>query len=323
MRIFLLLLLALNAFAQKPADLGPILDNLKDSYDRTDPATFTRDFSPALKEANSEKILKGFFINVLPGWGHWKTTGAVAWKSEREAVVRVDFEKANTELVLRLNAEGKVEYYKFNEIAVIDFASPPQASMYLRFPLKGQWLVLEGGDTAESNRHHARVDEAFALDLVKVADDGSWSTGKESTNEQFATYGQEILNPVVGRVIQITDNIPENAPGKANAMAPEGNALAIRYAQNEYVIFEHMQAGSFSVKPGHEPAPGQVLGRAGNSGDSLHPIVTVNVMDNVLGQKGKARKFGFACVEWFDGQSWQKKTNYFPVKGDRLRPCTD
>jgi len=69
--------------------------------------------------------------------------------------------------------------------------------------------------------------------------------------------------------------------------------------------------------------PGQALAKAGRSGDTPVSVVTLSVSNNFLGQKGKARKFGFACVEVFDGQGWQKKINFSPVKGDRLRPCAE
>lgn len=313
-----LLLLSAAAFAQVPADPAPALETLRNGYDMGDYSIFSKMFSEGFKVRMDEKAAGQFFKNANIGWGNWDSFSTPERISENEVRARCVFEKTTADITVRFDAEGKIDQYTFKEVLVPDFANPPIASAYFRFPFKGEWTVLQGGDTAELNTHHDDSFMAFALDLARTPADKAGAADGASP-----TAGQEIYCPVGGTVAQLVDGIPENAPGQANAMAPHGNVIAIQYTKNEYLSISHLQAGSFAVKASQKVEPGQILARAGSSGDAPAPAVTLSVSSNLIGQKGKVRKFGFACVELFDGQGWQKKVNYSPIKGDRLRLCAE
>lgn len=307
-----LLLLAAAVFAQVPADPAPALETLRSGYDMGDYSVFSKHFSEGLKVRVDEKMAGQFFKNANIGWGNWDTFGTPERLSENEIRVRCVFEKTTADLTVKFDAEGKIDQYGFKEVDFPDFANPPIASVYFRFPFQGEWTVLQGGDTAEQNTYHDDPSMAFAMDLARPPADGAPPTA-----------GQEIHCPVGGTVAQLVDGIPDNAPGQTNALAPHGNVIAIQYTKDEYLSISHLQAGSFAVKASQKVEPGQLIAKTGNSGDVPSPAVTLSVSNNFIGQKGKVRKFGFACVERFDGQGWQKKVNYSPVKGDRLRPCAE
>jgi len=313
-----LLLLAASVFAQIPADPAPSLETLRDGYDKGDYAIFSKEFSAALKTRMDEKTAGQFFKNANIGWGHWDTFGPPERLSESEIRMRCVFEKTIADLTVKFDAEGKIDQYNFKEVLTPDFASPPIASVYFRFPFKGEWIVLQGGDTAEQNAHHNNPSMAFALDLIRAPQPKLTPAENEAL-----TAGQPVFCPVGGMVEQLIDAIPENAPGQTNPMAPDGNAISIKYTKDEYLSISHLQPGSFTVKASQKLEPGQALAKTGRSGDTPASMVTLNVSNNILGQKGKTRKFGFACVELFDGKAWQKKVNYSPVKGDLLRLCAD
>jgi hypothetical protein len=306
-----LLLFAASLLAQVPADPLPAIETLREGFNKGDYTIFSKEFSPELKARFDEKMAGQFFKNANIGWGHWDTTGAPEPVSDREVRVRCGFEKARADLTVAFTAEGKIDRYAFKPIEEADFANPPAASVFFRFPLQGEWTVLR-------SERQSPPAKAFALDLVRTL-----PAGNDEAGAQALTAGQAILAPVGGTVAQVLDGIPENAPGQVNAMAPDGNALAIRYAKDEFLSLSHLQPGSFAVKASQKVEPGQALAKAGNSGDCPHPMVTLNVSTNLVGEKGRSKKFGFACVERFDGAAWQQKVNYIPAQGDRLRPCTE
>jgi murein DD-endopeptidase MepM/ murein hydrolase activator NlpD len=325
MRIFLVILFAAaTALAQAPAEPLPVFENLREAFNATDAVAFSRDFAPALKEEIAEKFLPYFLRRTKGGWGEWETVREVSWDSGRSsAKAKVQFAETTQMLVLALDAEGRITRFDFSEVDTPDFDHPKSASAPLRFPLKGTWLVLAGGDPETYAAAGRTMQNAFALDLVKVTDGRAWKAGRETRNDQFPAYGQEVAAPIGGKLIQATDSIPENAPGERNAFAPEGNALVIKMADREYLSLSHLKGGSFSVKVGAEVAPGQTLARIGNSGDTPHPVLSMNASTDILGQKGLPIKFAFACVEVQEGQNWEKRENYSPSTGDLLRPCAE
>ena len=325
MRALLLsLILAVSAFAQTGDPLADVLDSIKEGYNKADTSIYTKHFSDSLRATQEDNQLLGFFKNAAIGWGKLKSFGAPQRQDGGRIAVTATFDKADTMMLLVLDKENKVTGLTFKEMENVDFDNPLQASVFFRFPLKGIWKVAEGGETRAQNAHHESKDEAFAVDLIRLTDEKAAPPAAPS--KSFAddpTYGQEILCPIAGAVGQLLDGIPENAAGTANAMSPWGNVLAIRYGREEFFVISHLKGGSFKIRAGESCTPGQPVALSGASGSASRPMVTFNVRNNIVGQKGKSMKFGFACVEAFDGKTWASRVNYMPVKGDILRGCPE
>jgi hypothetical protein len=325
MRALLLsLILAVSAFAQTGDPLADVLDSIKEGYNKADTSIYTKHFSSALRATHEDNQLMGFFKNAALGWGKMKSFGTPQRQDGGRVVVSAAFDKADTQLTLVLDKDNKLTHLTFKEMQSADFDNPLQASVFFRFPLKGAWKVAEGGGTREQNAHHDSRDEAFAMDFIRLTDEKAAPPAVPSkTFADDPTYGQEILCPAAGTVGQLLDGIPENTPGSANAMSPWGNVLAIRYGKEEFFLISHLKGGSFKIRAGEACTPGQPLALSGASGSTSRPLVTFNVRNNIAGQKGRSMKFGFACVEAFDGKSWSSRVNYMPVKGDILRDCPE
>jgi|GEM_PF-2441344 len=325
MRALLLsLIFAVSAFAQAVDPLTDILDSVKDGYNKADSGLYSKYFNDAYRATQEDGMLLSFFKNAAIGWGKLKAFGTPQRSAGGHVTVPATFDKADTLLLLELDKDNKVAALTFKEMQNVDFANPLLASVFFRFPLNGIWKVAEGGVTKEQNAHHDSKDEAFAMDFIRLTDEKTApSADSAKSYADDPTYGQEILCPVAGTVGQILDGISENAPGSVNAMAPNGNVLAVRYGPEEFALFSHLKGGSFKIRAGYACKPGQPLALSGVSGNVSRPIVTFNVSNNIAGQKGKSIKFGFACVEVFDGKTWTSKSNYSPVKGDILRRCPE
>lgn len=325
MRAFLLFLfLASTVFTQATDRVMPIAENIRDGYNKGDLAAFTKDFSDSLKAKWDNKAFKVYYMHLRMGWGQILSLGQPAAQEADVFTIQVIMEKAESTMTLALNKEGKVTRYELTENKGINFSKPGLASVFFRFPFEGIWKVQEGGDTAELNLHHASIAEAFAMDFIRQSDEGGAMISKQGSNAEDPSHGQIIHSPVSGTVTQVLDTVSENAPGQPNAFLPDGNFLTLNYARGEYAVFSHLKEKSCLVKLEADVVPGQPLALSGNSGDTPRPVVTFNVRTSSIGQKNsKSLKFGFACVETWDGKTWTPRTNYYPVKGDILRICPE
>lgn len=140
----------------------------------------------------------------------------------------------------------------------------------LRLPFSGEWFVFWGGRDVIDNYHVVAPDQRFAYDLV-IAKNGRTHTGSGSQNTDFFCFGQPILAPADGIVVEAVDGIADNTPGRMNAAQPAGNQVVLDHGNGEFSFFAHLQRGSVAVQRGTQVRTGDMLGRCGNSGHSSEP----------------------------------------------------
>ena len=152
-----------------------------------------------------------------------------------------------------------------------------------RLPFDGRWFVAQGGDTPNVN-HHMRVRaQAYGVDFAKVGGPGERALVKTdgSTLEDFYCWRQPVLAPVEGRVLEVLDDLPDNALGIHDTGHPFGNHVVIRTADDRYVFLAHLMRHSIVVRKGDRVAAGTEVGRCGNSGNSDYPHVHMHVQDSL------------------------------------------
>lgn len=161
------------------------------------------------------------------------------------------------------------------------------------FPLRGAWMVVNSPLTL--NPHRLGYAQEFALDIIRLNSQQRFVRGAQQVNADYPGYGAEVFSAAPGRVIQITDGIPEN-PGPLGqvldasqqqrllqdykpAELAGGNVVVIEHAQGEYGYYAHLIPGSISVSEGQSVRRGEGLGRLGNSGNSDAPHLHFHLMD--------------------------------------------
>jgi murein DD-endopeptidase len=156
---------------------------------------------------------------------------------------------------------------------------PPSPSLHRRA------AVLLGGQT--------RIPERFAIDWVKLADDGMPWHDDPKVNANWYSYGAEVLAVADAVVASIKDGIAENVPLSPTRAVPitadtiGGNDVILALGNNVFALYAHLQPGSLRVKPGGRVRRGQVLGLLGNSGNSDAPHLHFHISDgNSLGSEG-------------------------------------
>jgi murein DD-endopeptidase MepM/ murein hydrolase activator NlpD len=128
-----------------------------------------------------------------------------------------------------------------------------------------------------------RVPERFAIDWVKIGEDGLLFTGDVSKLGSYAYYGTPIHAVADGTVVNLYDDADEQVPGAdAKDITTEnigGNMLSIDIGSGNFAFYAHMQRGSLKVKLGDRVKAGQVIGLLGNTGNSTAPHLHFHVMD--------------------------------------------
>ena len=169
-------------------------------------------------------------------------------------------------------------------------------------PLRdGAWLTANGPANASGHRRalipidgRPSIAQRFAIDYVKVDDEGRRFTGDSLRNESYLAQGEEALAVAAGTVVAVKDGIPENVPGVNSRAVPitletvGGNFVIIDIGDGRYAFYAHLQPGSLRVKPGDRVRRGQVVGLVGNSGNSTEPHLHFHIADGKtpLGSEG-------------------------------------
>lgn len=167
-----------------------------------------------------------------------------------------------------------------------------KAARVIEPPLRGAgWVAVNGCcDAITSHRGalipidgHLNVPERFAIDWVKLDDQGRLFSGDGSKLTDFAFYGTPIHSVADGVVVTSYDEADEQVPLKdATGLSPAsigGNMLVVDIGGGAYAFYAHLQRGSLTVKLGDHVKTGQVLGLLGNTGNTNAPHLHFHLMD--------------------------------------------
>jgi hypothetical protein len=207
---------------------------------------------------------------------------------------RARFEKLEDALLVTwsFDAEGTIVGF-----SIAPERSKPAPSKYLDYETKtalrlpftagDEWYVFWGGREIAQNYHAAYPDQRFAYDLLAMKD-GKSHGGSGERNEDYHCFGRTLVAPGAGVVVSVENTIEDNVPGKMNAAAPLGNHVIIDHGNGEFSFLAHFKQGSVVVAKGQKVAAGDVLGKAGNSGNSSEPHLHYHLQDAPEFQKGGA-----------------------------------
>jgi hypothetical protein len=116
--------------------------------------------------------------------------------------------------------------------------------------------------------------QRFAVDLIKIDDQGRGGVGDLTRNESFFTFGEPVYAVAEGRVVRARNDLPDipplnEPPGSAfTTETTLGNNIGLKLRGGRYALYAHLQRGSIRVRPGQRVRRGQILARVGNSGQT-------------------------------------------------------
>lgn len=136
-------------------------------------------------------------------------------------------------------------------------------------PFIGKWKVTQG--TNDDFTHMFNLQYAYDFQVIDTNENTYKNNG--STLEEYYSFGQPVIAPLDGTVIDIRKNIPDNIIGKINTNEMWGNYVIIQHGIDCYSCLVHFKHNSIIVHVGEYVKRGQVLGFCGNSGKSLRPHI--------------------------------------------------
>lgn len=203
---------------------------------------------------------------------------------------RLEFESnPNLRMLLGDGSESS-ELYAFSAPMQIDRRPP----LVIGPPLRGgPWRCGNGFSGGGWNSHDAmytfgrrariHIPQRFACDFCLVDKDGEVMRPTGTTdlvNSQFYGYRADVIAVADGLVVDTVDGVPENVPRVDGKIIPPvpltdktnaGNIVALKIGEGQYAFYAHLVPGSIRVKKGDRVRKGQVLGKVGNSGNSVGP----------------------------------------------------
>jgi murein DD-endopeptidase MepM/ murein hydrolase activator NlpD len=158
-------------------------------------------------------------------------------------------------------------------------------------PLAGTRFIA-GDSCCEASRHtraalpvdgRVVVAQRFAVDWEQLDDAGRIYAGAQSEPKSYTIYDKEVLAVKDATVVSVLDGLPDQTPGKMpegiSIEEADGNSIVLDLGGGRYALYAHLRAGSIKVKPGARVKLGQVVGRVGNSGNSIAPHLHFHVMN--------------------------------------------
>lgn len=191
-------------------------------------------------------------------------------------------------------------YYKeFN----IDIKSTPEASLanYLskifRFgslgikinlPFSGQWDVYQAfhGEWTHKGKYK------YAYDFVKKQNGLTYKNDGLYASDYYA-FGESILSPVNGYVVDIRHDLVDNIIGEVDRVNNWGNYIIIRSDLGFFVEISHLMQYSVTVNVGEYVTINKIIAKCGNSGYSPEPHIHIQVQElGIIG--GFTKEFHFS-----------------------------
>jgi hypothetical protein len=205
-------------------------------------------------------------------------------------------------------------------------------------PLKGGGWVAANGCCETDGIHRATVlpvngglhdTQRFAIDWMRMNDEGRLVVGDPSDVHSYVDYGAEIIAVAGGTVVSTLNTLDDQVPGQLpdpstiTLQNVDGNHVVVRHRDGRYAFYAHMQKGSVTVEAGDRVRRGEMLGKLGNTGNTSAPHLHFHLMDgaSVLGSSGLPYVLGrFELEGQVDVARWNATTTLEGIWNEGLLP---
>ena len=202
----------------------------------------------------------------------------------------------------------------FLAVHLVSISAASSDPVVLDSPLAGEWFVQNGGRSSLLNGHSP--NESNAVDFQRMGANGRTHTGgSDSPLTDYAGFGQPVLAPADGRMVEVTDHYPDNPPGTNGDHA---NNLAMDIGDGRYLVLAHLKQGSATVQVGDVVLRGQPLAAVGNNGHSSAPHLHLQVQDTPAATETADHTYPmvFRNVHIMRGGAWPRGDNRELRTGD-------
>ncbi|MFD2530901.1 M23 family metallopeptidase [Gracilimonas halophila] len=196
-------------------------------------------------------------------------------------------------------------------------------SYLIELPTQGAWMAGHAGGSVLTNYHNAIASQKYAIDVVKVNEDGWFfqNSGEELTD--IYSFGEPIYAPVAGVVTTVVDSLPDHeiSFSPSDSLNPAGNHVVIHFDKDRYLFMAHLMAGTIEVQKGDSVLAGDIIGKIGNSGNTSWPHLHMHIQNKPAIRMADTQAYPFRFKEmerkrWF---FWQMTENDFLLRNDFFR----
>ena len=127
-------------------------------------------------------------------------------------------------------------------------------------PLRGGgWLAANGPSNDSEHRRSliavdgkARISQRFAIDWLKLGQDGQVASASPAKNPNWYSYGIEVLAVADAKVVAVKDEIPENDPLTEKYAVPitvetiAGNYVTLDLGHDRFALYASFAAQKYS-----------------------------------------------------------------------------
>ena len=201
------------------------------------------------------------------------------------------------------------------------YAAPPiQNAVVLAAPFDQEFAVLSGGNSRLNNMKKMHRDHPRVNAIHLIATPSQYTVPREGVEAYGYTFGQTILAPCSGQVIDRVNTIPDNPPRQTARDQGPGNYIVIEKEQDQYVVLAHLKQNSIQVEVGEQVTVGQSIAQCGKSGFVTEASLFLVVFDkpNVFDPRSRSQMIFFEGVKLL-GTS-DPEGVYYPQRGDYFIP---
>jgi murein DD-endopeptidase MepM/ murein hydrolase activator NlpD len=162
----------------------------------------------------------------------------------------------------------------------------------------GSWVAVYSDKWPRGHRRvfietngHARLPGRFAIDWMKVDDQGRTLKNDSGLAASSYSYGAKVLAAADAYVAAVRDGVTEARLIADNQSHPHpdaaGNYVSLDLGSGRFATYEHLRPGSIEVAKGERVRKGQVIAEVGFSGDSTEPHLHFHVSDSAMPLEGE------------------------------------
>lgn len=130
------------------------------------------------------------------------------------------------------------------------------------------------------------VAQRYAVDWERLDDQDRIYVGAKSDVHSYTIYGDNVYAVADGKVVLAINDLPDQVPGQfpsgISLDDADGNAVILDIGNGNYAMYAHMEPGSVTVHTGDTVTRGEVIGKVGNSGNTIAPHLHFQLMKGPL-----------------------------------------
>lgn len=291
-----------------------IAQEFKLNYNNAEYEEIFNMFGPEMKAALPVEKTVTMFTDQISAMAGKIDTMVFSKTRQTAHIYKTTFEKIVLDVVISLDSENNInglflQPHKPDNLPVLE-----RNTTKMILPFNEEWYVFWGGTSVDKNYHVAYDNQKYAYDIMMVKD-GVSHKGDPKVIDNYYVFGKDIIAPCDAQVVQVITGVKDNIPGEMNPAQLTGNTVVLKTANNEFLLFAHLQEKSVVVTEGQEVKQGDLLGKCGNSGNTTEPHLHLslqNVQDMGIATGGKL---------YFDRimVNGEIKEDYLPEKNDKVK----